>query len=280
MIEFHKFQGTGNDFIIFDENKLNTENYSELAKRVCDRHFGIGADGMIIVSKSNSADIRMKFYNADGSIATMCGNGIRCFSKFVYESNIVKTKSFTVETLGGIMRPEVVMEDGKVNLVKVNMGKPKLSSDSLPISKDDEYFINKDIIIGDKSFKISSLIMGTIHTVLFVDDFSEIDIAKLGQAIESNKLFPRKTNVNFCKIIDKNNIEVITWEKGVGITLACGTGAAASAVISRIVNNSDNKINVKVKGGNLLIEEIESEIFMTGTAKLICKGEYNFIDSK
>lgn len=277
MIEFYKFQGAGNDFIIFEESKINIGNYSELAKNVCDRHFGIGADGMIIVSKSETADIRMKFYNADGSIATMCGNGIRCFSKFVYENNIVNSKKFTVETLGGIMRAEVIAEDNKVNLVKINMGRPKFLSDELPKSKNNEYFINEDIIVDNKIFKISSLIIGTIHTVLFVDDFLEMNIERMGNIIENYKLFPKKTNVNFCKVIDKENIEVVTWEKGVGITLACGTGAAAAAIISMIVNNCNKKISVKVKGGNLLIEQIGTDVFMTGEAKLICKGEYNII---
>ena len=276
MIKFQKFHGTGNDFIILRESDLNFEDYSELAKKVCNRHYGIGADGMIIVSESTKADIRMKFYNADGSIASMCGNGIRCFSKFVYENGIVKGKNFNVETLAGLMRPEVIVDDGKVNFVKVNLGKPIFVSSEIPVSNGNKYFINEEISVDGSCFKISSLVVGTIHTVLFVDDFNDLDIKAVGRAIEYNDIFPIKTNVNFCKVIDHKNIEVITWEKGVGITLACGTGAASSAVISSILKGCDKKINVKVLGGNLIIEQKDDEIFMTGPAEFICSGEYNF----
>ncbi|HSQ88483.1 diaminopimelate epimerase [Romboutsia sp.] len=277
MIQFQKFQGTGNDFIVFKVSDLNTINYSELAKRVCHRHFGIGADGMIVVEKSDVADVKMCFYNADGSIATMCGNGIRCFSKFVYENNIVNNTKFNVETLAGIMKVEVIVEDNKVNFVKVNLGKPLFSSKEIPKDIEGEYYINKEITVDNEKLKISSLVIGTIHTVLFVEDFNGMDFERIGKVIENNEIFPIKTNVNFCKVIDKENIEVLTWEKGVGITLACGTGAAASAIISSIIYNCGKKINVKVKGGKLLIEEKEGEIFMIGPTELICKGEYNSI---
>ena len=277
MIKFQKFHGTGNDFIIFNESDLNVKDYSQLAKNVCDRHFGVGADGMIIISESTKADIRMKFYNADGSIASMCGNGIRCFSKFVYENGIVNKKSFTVETLAGVMKPEVIVENDEVKFVKVNLGKPVFLSKEIPVSNENKYFVNEVINIEGSNFNISSLVVGTIHTVLFVNNFDDVDIEAVGQAIEYNKIFPIKTNVNFCKVIDEENIEVITWEKGVGITLACGTGAASSAVISSILKGCSKKINVKVLGGSLVIEQKDDEIFMTGPAEFICSGEYKFI---
>lgn len=277
MIKFQKFHGTGNDFIIFNESDLNVKDYSQLAKNVCDRHFGVGADGMIIISESTKADISMKFYNADGSIASMCGNGIRCFSKFVYENGIVNKKSFTVETLAGVMKPEVIVENDKVKFVKVNLGKAVFLSKEIPVSNEKKYFVNEVINIEGSNFNISSLVVGTIHTVLFVNNFDDVDIEAVGQAIEYNKIFPIKTNVNFCKVIDEENIEVITWEKGVGITLACGTGAASSAVISSILKGCAKKINVKVLGGSLIIEQKDDEIFMTGPAEFICSGEYKFI---
>lgn len=276
MINFQKFHGTGNDFIIFNESDLSIDDYSILAKKVCDRHFGIGADGMIIIAESTKADIRMKFYNADGSIASMCGNGIRCFSKFVYENKLVDKKRFTVETLAGIMKPEIIVENNEVTFVKVNLGKVIFSSNEIPKSNN-KYFINEEINVEGTNLKISSLVVGTIHTILFVKDFNDIDIKKIGHAIENNKIFPIKTNVNFCKVIDEENIEVITWEKGVGITLACGTGAAASAVISSLLKGCNRKVNVKVLGGNLKIEQKDNEIFITGPANFICKGEYKFI---
>ncbi|SCJ98859.1 Diaminopimelate epimerase [uncultured Clostridium sp.] len=276
MIKFQKFHGTGNDFIIFKESDLRIDDYSILAKRVCDRHFGIGADGMIIISESTNADIRMKFYNADGSIASMCGNGIRCFSKFVYDNKLVDKKKFTVETLAGIMKPEVIVENNEVTFVKVNLGKPVFLSNEIP-KGNNSYFINEEIKVEGIDLAISSLVVGTIHTILFVNDFSDVDIKAIGYSIEHNKIFPIKTNVNFCKVIDRENIEVITWEKGVGITLACGTGAASSAVISTILKGCANKLNVKVLGGNLIIEQKDEEIFMTGPAEFICRGEYKFI---
>lgn len=278
MIRFQKFQGTGNDFIIFLGNDLNTIKYSELAERVCNRHLGIGADGMIVVEKSSIADVKMCFYNADGSTATMCGNGIRCFSKFAYENNIVYKTKFEVETLAGIMKIEVTVEGNKVSLIKVNLGKPIFSADEIPKDTSDESYINKEIIINNEKYKISSLIIGTIHTVLFLEDFNDMDLKKVGEAIENNEIFPMKTNVNFCKVIDKENIEVLTWEKGVGITLACGTGAAASAVISSIIHDCSKKVRVKVKGGTIIIDEKDGEIYMTGPAEQICIGEYNYIN--
>jgi diaminopimelate epimerase len=208
----------------------------------------------------------------------MCGNGIRCFSKFVYENGLINRKSFNVETLAGIMKPEVIVDDdGKVTFVKVNLGKPIFTSKEIPLSNANKYFIDEEIIVGENCLNISSLVIGTIHTVLFVNDFNDLDIKYIGQSIGYNNIFPAKTNVNFCKIINDKNIEVITWEKGVGITLACGTGAAASAIVSSILKNCDKKVNVKVLGGNLVIEQKDNEIFMTGDAEFICRGEYKFI---
>ncbi|MBM6859655.1 diaminopimelate epimerase [Clostridium saudiense] len=276
-MKFQKFHGTGNDFILFNESDLNIEDYSLLAKKVCDRHFGVGADGMIIISESTKADIRMKFYNADGSIASMCGNGIRCFAKFVYENRLVDKKKFTVETLAGIMKPEVIVDNNEVKFVKVNLGKAVFLSNEIPKGKNNKYFINEEINVEGTNLEISSLVVGTIHTILFVNDFNDVDIKTIGHAIEHNKIFPIKTNVNFCKVIDEENIEVITWEKGVGITLACGTGAASSAVIGSILKGCANKVNVKVLGGNLIIEQKNEEIFMTGPVEFICRGEYKFI---
>lgn len=276
MIKFQKLQGTGNDFIIFNGIDVEMPSYSELAKRACDRHFGIGADGIMVVEKSEVADIKMCFYNADGSEAPMCGNGIRCFAKFVYENKIIIDKSFTIETLGGIMKPEVIIENDKVISVKVNLGSPIFSTKKIPININDEDFIDKEIEIQGEIFNISGVVIGTIHTVLFIDDFEKIDIEKIGSAIENNRMFPAKTNVNFCKIMDNKNIQITTWERGVGITLACGTGAAACAIISSMLYNTDKTINVYVKGGKLVIEQLNGNIYMTGPVERICNGEYNF----
>lgn len=275
MIRFQKFEGTGNDFIIFKDIDVINVNHDILAKKVCNRNFGIGADGMMIVQESSIADVKMSFYNADGSIATMCGNGIRCFAKFVYENNIINNTKFEIETLAGIMKVKVEVKKGQVEFVTVNLGKPLFFANEIPKTIDNEKYINKEIEAKGRILKISSLVIGTIHTVIFVNDFEKINFVEIGRSIENNKLFPMKTNVNFCKVVDKKNIEVLTWEKGVGITLACGTGAAASSIISSIIHGCDKRINVKVKGGQLVIEDKEGEIFMTGSAKLICDGTYN-----
>ncbi len=294
MIKFEKYQGTGNDFIIFRDIDIGNINHHELSRKVCDRNFGIGADGILIARESSIADVKMSYYNADGSIATMCGNGIRCFAKFVYENKLVNDTSFEVETLAGIMKVELEIKDEKVELVTVNFGKPVFFANEIPKTTDNEKYINKEIIVLGEKLKISSLVIGTIHTVIFADDLNSIfdnndnidnisiinnidaekKLKKLAEGIEDNKIFPLKTNVNLCKIIDKSNIELLTWEKGVGTTLSCGTGAAAASIISSIVHNCNKRINVKVRGGQLLIEDKQGEIYLTGPVKLICKGQY------
>lgn len=274
MLNFEKMHGTGNDFIIINGMNKNLDDYSSLAQKTCDRHFGIGADGMIVVENSNVADIKMVFYNADGTEAPMCGNGIRCFSKYVYDNNIIQQKLFKVETLGGIMEPELNIVDGIVDSVRVNMGSPKLSTESFPINTKEDTFINKEIKINDKTYNISTLSVGTIHSIIKVDSLDMIDIKKIGPSIENFHIFPKKTNVNFCEIVDKSNIKMLTWERGVGQTLACGTGACASSFICNELYNTKEKVNIHLLGGVLEIELIDGIIFMTGPAKLICKGVF------
>lgn len=274
MLRFEKYQGTGNDFIIFEMSELEGLQYSLLAKKVCNRCFGIGADGMIVVAPSKIASIYMIFYNADGSIATMCGNGIRCFAKYVYDHQLVKTKVFTVETLAGVLTVEIVESDDVKSLVRVNMGRPEYIHEAIPVLQIGDEFINQVIEVDGQDYTVSSLVMGTIHTVLFVDHIDEKKVARLGEAIENHSLYPLKTNVNFCKIIDSQNIEVVTWEKGVGITLACGTGSAACALLSQRLYGCENEVTVHVKGGTLLMQQQVDGMYMTGPSTLICSGEY------
>ncbi|MGF7056625.1 diaminopimelate epimerase [Brassicibacter mesophilus] len=276
MLTFEKFHGTGNDFIIFNGLNGNLPEYKKLALSVCDRHFGIGADGMIVVEKSETADIKMVFYNADGTEAPMCGNGIRCFAKYVYDNKIVPKTTFTVETLGGMMKPELIINDGKVHSVKVDLGVPVFSTDSFPINTDKADFIDKEIEINKITYKISSLFVGTIHTVVRVDNLNNIKISEIGPLIENYTLFPKKTNVNFCEILDDQNIKVITWERGAGQTLACGTGAAATAIVCSMIYGTNKEVNIHVLGGKLKINQENNHIFMTGPAQLVCKGEYNW----
>lgn len=274
MLRFEKYEGTGNDFIIFEMSELEGLQYPLLAQKVCDRRFGIGADGMIVVSPSTVASIQMIFYNADGSLATMCGNGIRCFAKYVYDHQLVDTKVFTVETLAGIFNVEIIENEEVTSQVCVNMGRPNYFDSSVPTLESGEPFINQVIEIDQVPYTVSSLFMGTIHTVLFVEEIDEFEVVRLGSAIENHPLYPMKTNVNFCKIIDSNHLDVVTWEKGVGMTLACGTGSVACAFLSQKLYNCEKKIVVQVKGGELVMELVGDEMYMTGPTTFICEGEY------
>ena len=279
MLKFEKYHGAGNDFIIMNEKDLiekGIPDYNELAKQVCDRHFGIGADGLLILKYVANMPF-MFYYNSDGSQAPMCGNGIRCFSNYLRNNNVEQENSFIVKTLSGDLFIETNMDEEENRFsVKVNMGKPIFEVKKL-INTDKERFLKEKINIDGKEIEISYIFMGTDHSVIFVDDFSEYDIDDLGKKIENyTELFPKKVNVNFVKVTDRNNMEVITWERGAGRTLACGTGATASAVLGRMFDLTDEKVNVKVPGGQLTIEYSQEgdDTFMTGPSEKIAEGNY------
>jgi diaminopimelate epimerase len=274
MVKFWKLHGAGNDFIAIDgrlEN-MNSDYYSNFARKVCHRHFGIGADGLLVVKDSNIADVEMMYYNADGSLASMCGNGIRCFCKYIYDNKIVDSDKFTVSTLDGIKHIELNIEDNNIRNVKVNMGKPNFNPIDIPVSTLKDKFINEKIEILDKTFEISTILMGVPHTVIYVDELDKEEIFKYGPKIESHNIFPQKTNVNFVKIIDENNIIVYTWERGCGYTLACGTGITASVILSHYLEKTSNKVNVTSEGGKLTIEILD-DVYMIGPAVKICEGK-------
>ena len=274
---FSKMHGLGNDFIVIDARGKEDIDYNSLAKRMCHRHIGVGADGLLLVLDSKLADIMMRIINSDGSEAEMCGNGIRCFSKYVFERGIVKKDKFKVETLAGIIEPELILNEyGLVEKVKVNMGKPSFKRKDIPMQGDPESdAINTSIEVDGKEYKITSLLMGVPHTVLFVDDVEKVDIYTLGPKIEKHEVFPRKTNVNFVQVIDKNNIKVRTWERGAGATYACGTGSCASVIASNLNGYTERKANVHLYFGTLEIEWQDSgTVFMTGPAEEVFVGEY------
>ena len=258
MLKFEKYQGAGNDFVIFSEKDLiekGIPDYSELAKEVCDRHYGIGADGMIILKYVATMPF-MFFFNADGSQAPMCGNGIRCFAHYLKNNG----------------------EDINDFVAKVNMGKPIFEIKEL-INTDKDRFLKEKITIDGKEIEISYIFMGTDHSVIFVNDFEDFDIDKIGSKIENfTELFPKRVNVNFVKVVDRKYIEVVTWERGAGRTLACGTGATASAVLAREFGFTDEKVNVKVPGGILVIEYAGegNDAFMTGPSEKVAEGQYLF----
>ena len=281
MLKFEKYQGAGNDFVIVSEKELiekGIPEYGEFASQVCNRHFGIGADGLIILKYVASMPF-MFFFNADGSQAPMCGNGIRCFSHYLVNNHLVAGNEFVVKTVPGDLTIRVNYDEERDDFsARVNMGKPIFNIKEL-INTEREQFLREKINIDGKEIEISYIFMGTDHSVIFVDDFSDYNIDEIGEKIENyTDLFPKKVNVNFVKVYDRKRIEVITWERGAGRTLACGTGATASAVLARTFGFVDNKVNVKVPGGQLVIEYEggENNAFMTGPSEKIAEGLYKF----
>lgn len=287
-IKVTKMQGLGNDFVILDypEYEKSGMSMTDLAKKICDRHFGIGADGMIIPNLNPETqsyggrtfvpDIAWYFYNSDGTTAEMCGNGIRCFAKYVKDKKLVHSNQFSVGTLAGIIVPQI-QDDGNV---KVNMSKPVLVPEQIPFLG--KYNLNYDLRIFGKTLKINAISMGNPHCVIFVnEDVDLLELAKTyGPEIENHTLFPEKTNVEFVKIISKNEINLQVYERGCGITLACGTGACASVVAGILNNLTENKVKVNLLGGSLIIEwhgsagNLEHDIFMSGPAEYSFFAEY------
>ncbi len=273
-IKFTKMQGCGNDFVIidFDEYEKTGMKMPELAKKVCDRHFGIGADGLIIPKTDTlETDIGWYFYNSDGTTAQMCGNGMRCFAKYVYDNKIIDKKDFSVETLAGIIRPQIV----DANLVKVNMGIPVLEEKKIPFWGD-----KKEITVLDRTFEIHPVSMGNPHCVIFTEDDPMELAEKYGPFIEKHEFFPEKTNTEFVKVISKHEIDMRVYERGCGITLACGTGACASVVACVLNNLTEEKVKVNLLGGPVFVEwqgnkeNLQKDIFLIGSANYSFFGEY------
>lgn len=276
LIKFTKMQGLGNDFVIldFEEYKKTNKTPSELAIKLCDRHFGIGADGLIIVNPEvKNTDIGWIFYNSDGSIAQMCGNGIRCFAKYVYSSGIINKKEFSVETKAGTIIPKI-LDDGKV---RVNMSKPVLNPVKIPVKVENN--LNFDLKVSDRVFKANAISMGNPHCVIITEEDTKNLALKYGREVEVHELFPEKTNVEFIKILSRDEINLDVWERGCAITLACGTGACASVVASILNGLCDNKVKVNLPGGQLVIEwdgskdNADYDVYMSGGAELSFVGE-------
>lgn len=276
-MRFSKLQAAGNDFILVNGMEYPNLDLSETAKKVCDRHFGIGADGLMTCEKSSIADIKMNYYNSDGSRGEMCGNGIRCFSKFVYDSNIVRKNKFSVETDAGIKYITLTLEDEEVKYIAVDMGRVDFRAESVPCTIEKEMVLQEEIDVDGKKLKISSVLMGVPHTVIFVENYEEYDIDRLGDIIEhSTDIFPRKTNVNFIQVLDDENIVIKTWERGASRTLGCGTGCCSSAVVAyKLGKIKSKKVRLITEGGEVFIELDEDyTILMRGSAETICRGEF------
>ena len=264
-------QGTGNDFIVIEDFEVKYDNLEELARKLCDRHFGIGADGILIVRKSNIADIQMVIINADGSYASMCGNGIRCFAKYIWGKKYVQGVNIKIETGDGVKLANIGIKDGKAESVTINMGKYNFNPSSIPALSSVE-IINKKLEINHNDYYITSMFMGVPHTIIFgkLEDYE----VEEGKFIENDSLFPEKTNVNFCEIVRKNMIRVKTWERGAGPTLACGTGSCAAVVAANRLEFVEAKVEVHVPGGLLNIEIVRDEVLMTGPAEITYEGQF------
>ena len=276
MIKFTKMQGLGNDYVYIDATKENIENPSVLAKYISDRHFGVGSDGLILICPSDKADFRMRMFNSDGSEAEMCGNGIRCVGKFVYDKKLTDKTLVTVETKAGIKTLKLNVKDEKVDTVRVDMGTPILESEKIPVITDENIAQKLRLNALDKSFDFTCVSMGNPHAVTVVDNVTDFDVKKYGSILEVNEVFPNKTNVEFVEIKDPENIKMRVWERGTGETLACGTGACASAVACNLNGLTKNNVNVELLGGNLNIELGEdNHVYMTGPAVTVFEGELN-----
>ncbi len=275
-MRFTKVHGAGNDFILLDATKEPGADYRALAPTLCHRQTGIGADGLLIVEPSSLCDIRMRIINNDGSEAEMCGNGIRAFSKYVYERGLVKEAAFTVETRAGVIKPRLLLDDdGSVSAVRVNMGQPVFECDKIPVACEGRC-LNRSLEAAGQTFAYSAVRMGVPHATIEVPDPKAVDLAHIGPAIERHPLFPERINVDFYRVIDQQTVEMRVWERGAGPTLACGTGACATAVLCAAQGVTGRKVTVQLALAALEIEwAADGDVYMTGPAELVFDGEIN-----
>lgn len=275
-MKFTKMQGIGNDYVYvncFEETVSDPERVSEI---ISDRHFGIGADGLVLIMPSDKADFRMRMFNADGSEGNMCGNATRCIGKFVYDNHLTDKTSITLETRSGIKKLTLYPENGKVKTVLVDMGKAVLKPADIPMNVSGDTFINKPITVDGKEVFITAVSMGNPHAVTYVDDVDSLELEKIGPSFENHPLFPERVNTEFIKILDESTMQMRVWERGSGETWACGTGACAATAAS-VLNGyfpHDKEITVKLRGGDLFITyKSDGTVLMRGPAETVFTGE-------
>lgn len=275
-MKFTKMQGIGNDYVYvncFDETVADPERVSEI---ISDRHFGIGADGLVLIMPSDKADFRMRMFNADGSEGNMCGNATRCIGKFVYDNHLTDKTNITLETRSGIKKLTLYPENGKVKTVLVDMGKAVLKPADIPMNVSGDTFINKPITVDGKEVFITAVSMGNPHAVTYVDDVDSLELEKIGPSFENHPLFPERVNTEFIKILDESTMQMRVWERGSGETWACGTGACAATAAS-VLNGyfpHDKEITVKLRGGDLFITyKSDGTVLMRGPAETVFTGE-------
>ena len=274
MIKFTKMHGLGNDYVYIDAINQNIENESSLAQFVSNRHFGIGSDGLILICKSDVADFKMRMFNSDGSEAEMCGNGIRCVGKFVYDKGLTNKTTVKIETLAGIKTLILNTKDGKVETARVDMGEPILEAEKIPVISNENPVKNLNLTAEGEKFKFTCVSMGNPHAITIVDNTENFDVEKYGKVLEVDKAFPKKANIEFAQIVNKQNIKMRVWERGAGETLACGTGACATAVACNLNGLTERKVKIELLGGNLEIEwnKEDNHVYMTGPAVTVFEG--------
>lgn len=272
---FTKMEGCGNDYVYVDCTGKELENPAEVAKKVSDRHFGIGSDGLILIKSSDRADFFMEMYNADGSRSPMCGNGIRCVGKFVYDKGLTDKKSISIDTLAGIKYLDFNVIDGKVATVKVNMGNPILVPSQIPVVSDSETVVNEIITVGNKQYRMTCVSMGNPHAVVFVDSVDDFPVETVGPLFEIHKRFPERVNTEFVEFVDRTHLKMRVWERGSGETWACGTGTCATVVAAVLNGLCDTDVEVKLLGGTLQItwDREKNLVYMEGPAKTVFEGE-------
>ena len=273
-MKFTKMQGLGNDYVYVNCFEEKIEDPSALAVRISDRHFGVGSDGLILINPSKVADCEMEMYNADGSRGAMCGNGIRCVGKYMYDYGLTDKEAISVETLAGIKYLQFFIENGKVAKVKVDMGSPILTPAEIPVVAEGERAVDEPIVVDGTEYRMTCISMGNPHAVVFMDGIKDLEIEKIGPLFEKHERFPNRVNTEFVKVLDRNTVEMRVWERGSGETLACGTGACATAVACILNGLTEEKVTVKLLGGDLEIEwdREKNKVFMTGPAKVVFDG--------
>jgi diaminopimelate epimerase len=271
-MKFWKMHGLGNDYVVIDnrDRRIGDDEAAELALKLCKRRFSIGADGVLFVSNSTSADAKMRIFNADGSEAEMCGNGIRCFAKYCYENNIARKGELVIETLAGNKRTWLTVEGGVVQSVMVDMGMPVLERSKIPMVGQGT-FINEELQVDGEAYKATCLSVGNPHCVIFVDSVDDFPVERVGPKIESHQLFPKRTNVEFAQVLGENEVKLRVWERGCGETLACGTGACATVVAGNLLEKLGGKVLVHLLGGDLTVEYADL-LLMTGAAEKVFEG--------
>ena len=276
-MKFTKLHGCGNGYIYVNLFEEKLENPAEMSIKVSDHHFGIGSDGLITIGPSEIADFTMHIYNADGSEAEMCGNGIRCVGKYVYDHGLTDKTEVAVETGAGIKLLTLNVEDGRVKTVRVDMGEPIFKPEQIPVVAEGEMVIQEPITVGDKEWKMTCVSMGNPHAVVFVDDVKDFPLEKYGPLFENHERFPKRTNTEFVKVVSRTEAYMRVWERGSAETWACGTGTCATVVACILNGLTDRKVLVHLLGGDLVIEwdEETNHVFMTGPATEVFSGEYN-----